>query len=96
MEIRFWMTVAGILFGAACALAQTTSQDIHVAVNGNDAWSGKLAEPNADKTDGPFQSAPITGILLLISSPRLLPHTSVQTEMPSARCCGLGPALALT
>jgi len=25
-----------------------------VATNGNDAWSGKLAEPNADKTDGPF------------------------------------------
>jgi hypothetical protein len=54
MEIRFWMTVAGVLFGAACALAQTASQDIHVAVNGNDAWSGKLAEPNADKSDGPL------------------------------------------
>ncbi|NOZ23904.1 MAG: hypothetical protein GXP25_22735 [Planctomycetes bacterium] len=28
--------------------------ELYVATNGNDAWSGKLAEPNADKTDGPF------------------------------------------
>ncbi|MFA6244117.1 MAG: right-handed parallel beta-helix repeat-containing protein [Candidatus Hydrogenedentales bacterium] len=33
------------------ALAQTT---FHVAPNGNDAWTGALAEPNADKSDGPF------------------------------------------
>ena len=26
----------------------------YVATNGNDAWSGTLAEPNAAKTDGPF------------------------------------------
>lgn len=28
--------------------------DYFVAPNGNDAWSGKLAAPNADKSDGPF------------------------------------------
>jgi parallel beta-helix repeat protein len=28
--------------------------DIYVATNGNDAWSGKLAEPNSQKTDGPL------------------------------------------
>ena len=28
--------------------------DFYVAVNGNDNWSGTLAEPNAAKTDGPF------------------------------------------
>ena len=27
---------------------------IYVATNGNDAWSGMLAEPNAQKSDGPF------------------------------------------
>ena len=27
---------------------------IFVAPNGNDAWSGSLAEPNAAKTDGPL------------------------------------------
>jgi len=28
----------------------------YVAKNGNDKWSGKLAEPNEEKTDGPFAS----------------------------------------
>ena len=27
---------------------------LYVATNGNDAWSGKLPEPNADGTDGPL------------------------------------------
>ncbi len=35
------------------------SQTLFVAPNGNDAWSGTLAAPNADRTDGPF--ATITG-----------------------------------
>ena len=30
------------------------SADFIVAPNGNDAWSGKLAEPTADQKDGPF------------------------------------------
>ncbi len=30
------------------------SMTLYVAVNGNDKWSGKLPEPNVDKTDGPF------------------------------------------
>ena len=30
--------------------------DFYVATNGNDNWSGTLAEPNADRTDGPFAS----------------------------------------
>ncbi len=34
--------------------AGTHAADLYVAPEGNDAWSGKLAEPNADKTDGPF------------------------------------------
>ena len=28
--------------------------DFYVSTLGNDSWSGKLAEPNIDKTDGPF------------------------------------------
>ena len=27
-----------------------------VSKDGNDTWSGKMAEPNAEKTDGPFAS----------------------------------------
>jgi hypothetical protein len=28
--------------------------DFYIATNGNDSWSGKLAAPNTDKSDGPF------------------------------------------
>ena len=31
-----------------------TNADFYVAQNGNDNWSGTLAVPNIDKTDGPF------------------------------------------
>ncbi|MEW6356440.1 MAG: right-handed parallel beta-helix repeat-containing protein [Planctomycetota bacterium] len=30
--------------------------DYYVAANGNDAWSGTLPDPSADKSDGPFAS----------------------------------------
>lgn len=30
--------------------------DFYVAANGNDTWTGKLAAPNPDKTDGPFRT----------------------------------------
>ncbi len=30
------------------------ADDFYVATDGNDAWSGKLAAPNAEGTDGPF------------------------------------------
>jgi len=33
---------------------QDVKATFFVANSGNDAWSGKLAEPNAEKTDGPF------------------------------------------
>jgi parallel beta-helix repeat protein len=42
-----------MLLGMTSWLSATT---LHVAPNGNDAWSGKLAEPNAEKTDGPLAS----------------------------------------
>ena len=32
----------------------TKEADFYVATNGNDNWSGTLAEPNISKTDGPF------------------------------------------
>ena len=41
-----------------CARAQhaadTNAADFYVATNGRDDWSGRVAEPNADLTDGPF------------------------------------------
>ena len=38
-------------FIAACGAAE-----FYVAANGNDRWSGKLAEPNAGRSDGPLAS----------------------------------------
>ena len=46
---------AFMMVGFSPALgANTASADFYVAVNGNDAWSGKLAAPNPPGTDGPF------------------------------------------
>ena len=39
------------LWAAADSVAGVT---LYVATNGNDAWSGQVAEPNARATDGPF------------------------------------------
>ena len=33
---------------------QDTQADFYVAPDGNDSWSGTLAEPNSDKSDGPY------------------------------------------
>jgi len=51
-------------FGPAMAIVlaawnSSPAATLHVAPNGNDAWSGRLAEPNADRTDGPL--ATLTG-----------------------------------
>lgn len=37
-------------------MASTNEVVYYVAANGNDNWSGKLAEPNKEGTDGPFAS----------------------------------------
>ena len=45
------------LFPTLTLLAVTsivTAADFYVAPNGNDAWSGKLQQPNAGRTDGPL------------------------------------------
>ncbi len=34
--------------------AMTGPASFYVATNGNDGWSGRLADPNGDKTDGPY------------------------------------------
>ncbi|MDX9981930.1 MAG: right-handed parallel beta-helix repeat-containing protein, partial [Lentisphaeria bacterium] len=48
-----------ILALATFVLALAAAGDplvLHVATNGDNAWSGRLAEPNAGRTDGPFAS----------------------------------------
>ncbi len=51
--MRTWQRVAAacaVLFGTASVWAG----DLHVASGGNDTWSGRSAQPNAAKTDGPL------------------------------------------
>lgn len=46
-----------VALGFVCALAEpqpTGHATYYVATNGSDAWSGTLAEPNPEKTNGPF------------------------------------------
>ncbi|MDB4577478.1 right-handed parallel beta-helix repeat-containing protein, partial [bacterium] len=39
----------------SCVLLSSAA-DFYVAPTGSDTWSGKLAEPNEEKSDGPFAS----------------------------------------
>ena len=36
------------------SIPETVEATFHVATDGNDGWSGKVASPNAGKSDGPF------------------------------------------
>lgn len=51
-----------LAFAVSCATtlpaapAGGSHLQLYVATNGNDAWSGRLAAPNADRTDGPLAS----------------------------------------
>ena len=40
----------------ATQLVTVLAADFHVATNGQDGWSGTLAAPNAQGTDGPFRT----------------------------------------
>ncbi len=43
--------VVGFVPDGACA-----ATELYVAIGGSDSWSGRLAEPNAEQTDGPLAS----------------------------------------
>lgn len=52
-----WSFLLVLLAGFASPGARAQSPaDFYVAANGNDAWSGTLAAPNAAKSDGPYAS----------------------------------------
>ena len=42
-----------LMAGTVCRAAETQA-DFYVSTSGSDSWSGTLATPNAQKTDGPF------------------------------------------
>ncbi|OYD82347.1 carbohydrate-binding domain-containing protein [Azospirillum brasilense] len=51
------LAVAASVFQGSASDAPAPQGDaFYVAKNGNDGWSGRLAEPNAEGTDGPFAS----------------------------------------
>lgn len=45
-----------VAFALAITCRVSRGEVIYVAPDGNDAWSGRLAKPNADRTDGPLAS----------------------------------------
>jgi hypothetical protein len=53
-----WRSVcAAILLGFATSFfAQAETNVVYVSMHGNDTWSGVLAEPNREHTDGPVAS----------------------------------------
>ncbi len=53
-RLTMFVVLCVSVVAGASALAAAAGQrgDLYVATNGNDAWSGELAEPNADATDG--------------------------------------------
>lgn len=57
MKSKILLIIALLSLLGNFSRAQKSSQifaDFYVSTLGNDAWSGKLADPNANKTDGPF------------------------------------------
>ena len=67
ISLRILFAIAALLAFAAHTIgappptdavktAKNIKADFYVSTAGRDTWSGKLAAPNADKTDGPFAS----------------------------------------
>ncbi len=46
--------LAGTIAADENPIAPAVKWDLFISPGGNDAWSGRLAEPNADRTDGPY------------------------------------------
>lgn len=51
--LAWWVALAGFSQGGFAA-----PLTLHVAPEGNDQWSGRLAQPNPERTDGPFATLP--------------------------------------
>jgi len=59
--IGLYVVLVALLIPASLAFAAAPEFGRHtffVATNGNDAWSGTLAVPNRERTDGPFANVP--------------------------------------
>ncbi len=56
LPTRRWLPLVLVLLWGAAVSAAPDGATFYVAPNGNDRWSGRLARPNAAKTDGPLAS----------------------------------------
>lgn len=56
MTFRYAQLTGCLAVLMAVVAAWAAPVEFYVATNGNDTWSGRLAAPNAVKTDGPFAS----------------------------------------
>jgi len=54
MIARWYGCLIGLAVLATTSLCMGEGVTLYVSTQGNDKWSGTLAEPNAAKTDGPF------------------------------------------
>lgn len=54
--IVFVLSVVLLLLLPKSTFAVVCKADFYVSPSGNDSWSGKLPAPNAQRTDGPFES----------------------------------------
>jgi len=54
VSIIMWSSITLVLAAASSASFAAEPEKLYVAKDGNDAWSGKLDEPNDAGTDGPF------------------------------------------
>ena len=50
---RRTLTLALLLLGASACGGKNELTDLYVSTEGNDSWSGRLAAPNSQKSDGP-------------------------------------------
>ena len=63
VHIRFFLGLLGLISSVSFTALWTVpimaqEADLYLAPNGNDQWSGRLAAPNAEQTDGPLASFP--------------------------------------
>lgn len=56
MKIPLPARLALVFALATLTSPPTLALDLHVATDGNDAWSGRITSPNAARTDGPLAS----------------------------------------
>ena len=54
LTVVLWGLFITLVF--SCTGSRGKEAAFYISLSGNDSWSGKLAEPNSDQTDGPFRS----------------------------------------